>query len=264
MRSRPLLSATVGFLLLVGGCTDTGSDRGAATATTPVSTATPSGQTAPTGGKTIDYDDARAFIEDNATDRDLGFHFELGGEPFATAILTDPNGNVVFDLTSGGSLTQQGFSTLFVESAEYGLNKLSRDEFLARFPAGNYTFAGQTLDGRMLTGTWAFSHLIPDPPSITSPDEGATVDRGAVTIAWQPVTTPAGVEVEVYQLEVFPVDPPKGLPPIDFFVEVPPTVTEMQVPAEVLTPGADYMFELIVIDVTGNQTIAIGTFTTSG
>lgn len=124
------------------------------------------------------------------------------------------------------------------------------------------------MSGKILTGTWAFTHLIPDPPSITSPAENATVDRGAVTIAWQPVTRPAGVDVEVYQLEVFPVAPPQGQRPIDlnidYTLEVPPTVTEIQIPPEILMPGADYEFELTVLDAAANQTFAVGTFTTSG
>ena len=59
-----------------------------------------------------------------------------------------------------------------------------------------------------------FTHNIPDPPQILSPRDGDVVSLDSVAIAWEPVTSPEGVEIDRYQLILFQVDPPEGKDPI--------------------------------------------------
>jgi hypothetical protein len=94
------------------------------------------------------------------------------------------------------------------------------------------------------------------------------VPSDEVVIAWEPVTSPDGIEIDVYLVQIFPVDPPEGQEPIDLNVdllfEVPAFVTEVRIPPEFLTPGAEYQYEVTAVDGGGNQTLAGGTFVTVG
>ena len=220
-----------------------------------------------TSSETLSFDDADLLIEFNATGGDLGIHAELGAEPWQHVAIFDPNGNKIFDVRGNSSMGKQGLSSLSFESAEPPLDELPLNEFLARFPEGEYTFVGETIEGEALSGTTEFVHVILEAPVVIFPQEDEVVDRENVVIVWEPVTNPPGVEVEVYQLQIFPVDPPKGQDPIDlnidFLYEVPATITEVKIPAEFLEPGIAYEFEILAIESNGNRTITVGTFVTA-
>ncbi len=225
---------------------------------------TPAGATAEPG----EFADLRVFYEYNAAADDLGFHAEFDGAPWVNASLAGPDGTRLFDLAGSASLGAQGLSSNFFESAEYPDDVLGRDEFLARFPGGRYTLSGIALDGTPLVLTATLIDLIPDPPVILTPLDGEVLPAGDVMISWEPVEEPAGVEADVYTLQLFPKDPPPGGEPIaldvDLTFEVPADVTAVRVPGELLQPGADYEFELTVLDAGGNQTFATGRFMTAG
>ena len=116
--------------------------------------------------------------------------------------------------------------------------------------------------------TATFTHDIPDGPVMISPGEDEVVDLDAVVIAWEPVTSPPGIEIVRYELFLAPVEPPEGDPPpaleIDLALELPATVTEVQIPPELLMPGTEYEFEVLAIEVSGNKTITGGEFVTAG
>jgi hypothetical protein len=86
-----------------------------------------------------------------------------------------------------------------------------------------------------------------------------------VTIAWEPVTDPEGVEIERYQLTLFPIDTPEGQDPIDLDIdltlEVPGDVTEVTIPANWLMSGAEYQYEIYGLDANGNKSYRVGFFT---
>lgn len=224
-------------------------------------------ETAASSGETIEFAGALPKIEYNAMAGDLGFHVELDGDPFRQVTVLGPDGNPVFDFRAQGDVAAQGLTSFAFESAEPPLEELPRDEFLARFPEGDYTFTGTTIEGGALESVAEFSHNIPDPPPIISPAEGETVPQDEVIIAWEPVTSPDGIEIDVYLVQVFPVDPPEGQDPIDLNIdllfEVPAFVTEVRIPPEFLTPGAEYQYEVTAIGGGGNQTLAGGTFFTA-
>jgi hypothetical protein len=213
------------------------------------------------------FDTALPTIEFNSTAGDLGFHVELCGSPWKRVMLVDPDGKKIFLVGNQDSLMAQGITSLSFESAEPSLDELPFDEFLERFPEGEYTFVGRTIEGEVMISTAEFLHNIPDPPVIISPLEGHVVDPEDVVIAWEPVTRPAGIEIDVYQLQLFPVDPPEGEEPIalniDLTFEVPSTITAVKIQPDLLTPNAQYEYEVIAFEAGGNRTITVGTFETA-
>ena len=152
---------------------------------------------------------------------------------------------------------------ILIETVEPPIDEQSREEFLARYVAGEYSVRGTTVDGEPAEGTITFTHNIPEPPQIISPAEGAVISRDEVIIAWEPA---ASTDVEIYALNIFPAPPPEGQEPpalnIDYTVEFPAFITEMRIPAELLAPGIEYQIELTAIEEGGNQTVSIGYFFT--
>jgi hypothetical protein len=58
-----------------------------------------------------------------------------------------------------------------------------------------YRFRGRMADGRRLIGSDTLSHLVPAGPKVTDPTEGAQVDSDGFMVTWEPVTSPAGVDI---------------------------------------------------------------------
>lgn len=63
------------------------------------------------------------------------------------------------------------------------------------FPEGRYTVRGKSFDGTVLTGRATFTHDVPAPPAITSPEiaedpeqTGIPVARDDLVVGWDPVT----------------------------------------------------------------------------
>ena len=215
----------------------------------------------------VPFEDALVFIEFNSTDEDLGFHSTFDAEGWREAAICSPDGSKLFDVRSGGSTNKYGLSELFFEGAEPSLDEQPRDEFLARFPEWEYTVVGETVEGDALISRATFTHDIPDGPVVISPGEEVVVDLDAVNIDWEPVTSPPGVEIVRYELSFAPEDPEEGDTPhaldIDLTLELPSTVTEVQIPQELLMPGTEYVFEVLAIEVSGNKTITEVTFFTA-
>jgi hypothetical protein len=100
------------------------------------------------------------------------------------------------------------------------------------------------------------THDIPDGPQIVRPLDGQRVSRDAVVIAWTPVTTPAGIDVDGYQVVVT-----RERPLHVFTADLPPTARSMPVPAEFLQPNTEYKAEVLAVERSGNQTLTEVTFT---
>jgi fibronectin type III domain protein len=203
----------------------------------------------------LPFEAAKIIIELNSTDQDVGIQVFLDGEAWKSVAIIDPNGRRLADVTAKGTLKKLGLTELFFESEEPSLADLPLDEFLALFPEGEYTFLGKSVEGDNLFATATFTHQIPDGPTIVSPG-AAPVDPAHTVIDWNPVTTPAGIQIAGYEViieqDAFHV--------LD--VKVPAAVTSLTIPPEFLAPGTEYKFEVLAIEVGGNQTITEGTFTT--
>lgn len=148
-------------------------------------------------------------------------------------------------------------------------------EFLQKFPAGVYEFEGQNIDGVEIEGEATLTHVLPALPEIISPvSAGAdppVVDPNNLVIEWAPVTTrfigDGPVEIIEYQVILDPVDE-REIPWVDGvtrrgLINVPGTVTSLTVPPEYLLRGAEYEFEVLAIEASGNSTISVGEFVTS-
>lgn len=199
------------------------------------------------------FEAAKIIIEFNATDQDAGIQLFLDAEAWKSVTILDPNGRKIFDVNPKGALKTLGGSELFVESDEPALADVPLEDLFAQFPEGTYKFIGKSPDGANLESTATLSHKIPDGPSIVSP---GTLDPAHAVIAWNPVTTPAGIDIVGYEVVIehddFHV----------FDVKVPGTTTSVTVPPEFLQPDTEYVFEVLAIDKGGNQTITSTSFVT--
>jgi len=202
---------------------------------------------------------AKMIIEFNSSAQDVGIQVFLDGDPWKTMEIVDPNGRKIYSVKGKGNVKKLGSTELFFESEEPSLTDLPLPDFLTLFPEGTYQFSGKSAEGKdELIGSAMFTHNIPDGPSNVSPQAGATVDPNNTVIDWDPVTTPSGIQIVQYQVIV-----EGGTPSREFSVFLPAANTSVKVPPEFLVPGTDYLFEILAIEVGGNQTITEGSFSTS-
>lgn len=235
-------------------------------------TAPDAGTGCPTEGDELE--DAKLYIEHNATDEDTGVHALLGGEPWRSLCVVGPDGTLL-DVTPRGALGELGLSDLFFESNEPENDELPIDELLADFPEGDYAVGAIGLEGESYNGTARLTHDIPAEPEITSPDlfeepeeaeAGEPVD--GLTIQWEAVTETidgSDVELSAYELiitdEEFEYADGRAKPVFDVILA--PDVTSLDVPSGFLQPDTVYEVEVIAIETSGNQTIGLGFFRTA-
>ena len=209
----------------------------------------------------IPLDEAKIIIEVNGTDGDGGIQISVDGDEWIRLTVFDPSGLRIFDVSASNSLGVAGVTELFIESEEPSFEDLPLDQLLARFPKGNYRIEAITVEGVRLTGQATLKHNIPAGPLIVSPSEGATLHRNAVVIDWAPVTAPLPgsnlpVKIVGYQVTV------EGEREV-FSANLPATITQVKVPAEVLQANTEYDFEVLAIEQSGNQTITESSFNTA-
>jgi hypothetical protein len=217
------------------------------------------------GGQVVEIEEEQVFIEYNATDEDIGVHFFWDAEDWDRMQITSPEGESVLKVRATKGLAEQGLTEGFFESAEPSLTEISLEEFFERFPAGEYTFKGVTIEGDTLVGESEFTHTMPAAPQNLFPPEGATVSASQpLVLSFDAVTqdlegnplTPDSYEVIVEHegdvLRVFSVILDGDVPN--------PSVT---VPPEFLQSNLEYKLEVLVREESGNKTISETSFTTS-
>jgi hypothetical protein len=203
---------------------------------------------------------AKLIIEHNSTDEDTGIHGLFDGVDWTRLAVFDPRGRLILEVEPKGQLRNQSISGIFFESAEPPNEEVPIEEFLRRFPEGRYTVRGCTQDGTKLKGMAVFTHAIPAGPVITFPHDGDVVPASNLTITWNHVTTTLDgrpLHRTGYQVIVTKVAPddPNGFSLPVFDVHVPPSVTSLSVSNQFLEPGTAYELEVLVLEVSGNQTI---------
>jgi hypothetical protein len=212
------------------------------------------------GSAPIAFDDARLKIEYNSTDGDAGLQFFVDAEEWQHVQVTSPSGRKVADFSAAQVIRDFGLTELFSESSEPSFDEFPFEQFKQLFPEGDYTFTGETIDGEKLKSVFTLSHAVPEGPTITSPEEDATVAADALVVTWLPDDSPAPVDVAMY--EVIVVDDAVGVPNPErsFDVMLPGDATSVSVPSQFPTPGS-YKVEVLAIDRSGNQTLSEVPFT---
>jgi hypothetical protein len=219
----------------------------------------------------IPFDEVHIFFELNDTDGDLGIHALIDGEPWKQLKIHDPHDNRMLGIwVNGDRLRRQGLTEIFFESAEPSFDELAPDAFFRRFPEGEYEVEGVTLDDQELEGEVQVTHLLPARPAnikisgapaaedCDAEDLPEVDDDEPVIIRWDPVArshpklgrTNEKIEVVKYQVVVEREEPTL----LVFSVDLPPDVTEIEVPAGFIALGDAFKFEILVREASGNQT----------
>jgi len=204
----------------------------------------------------VPFKEATLIVETNATDGDAGLQVFLDHEPWKSISISRPDGSTILDVGTAGILSDYGLTELFSESSEPPFTEFPIEEFVQLFPAGDYTFAGETIEGTTMKSVVTLSHDFPAGPEILAPEEDASVPAAEVVVRWGPGEQPAGIEIVGYRVLVTNEDPLRV-----FSADLPPTASELSVPAEFIEPGVEYKVEVMAIEASGNQTLTELTFT---
>lgn len=191
------------------------------------------------------FDDAQVFFELNTTAHDMGFQVFLDAEGWQWVNLTDPAGNRVFGIHAAGKLAEIGITELRFESAEP-----APAEVRSRFPAGEYTFRGETVEGENLLSKVDLSQRMLPAPSFT-PRNGQVVDRTNAVVRWD--------APDAEQVEVIIENDDLGHV-LD--VTLSGSTDRLTIPRQFLRPGREYKIEILAVAENGNRTIAESTFRT--
>ena len=210
------------------------------------------------------FTEAEVFLELNDTDGDLGIHASIDGAIWTDLEIEGPSERPLLNIVTSGRMRAQGLTQLSIESAEPPFDELPPEEFFRRFPEGRYSVEGLALDGRTILGRAVLSHVLAAPPEnvlVSGVPAADSCDAESlpqvvppVVIDWDPVTEShpeigrAGrITVSRYQFFV----EREG---VKLSVDLPPNVTEFEVPTAITALGADFKFEIIVRTSAGNNT----------
>ena len=213
------------------------------------------------------FEVADLYFELNDTDGDLGLHGRIDGDPWQLLEIEGPGDSQNLRVSAFGPLRQQGMTELFFESAEPAFDELPPEAFFARFPEGAWEISGVTLDGEEIESTDRLRHVLPAPPgnvriggvpAAESCDaEPLPVVAEPVVVSWDAVTSShpeigrnGHIAVTSYELVVEREEPS----PLIFKVDLPPEVTEFEVPEGFTSLGDAFKFEIVVREQSGNQT----------
>ena len=218
-------------------------------------------------GEESSFEEANLFFELNDTDGDLGIHALIDGDAWKYLEIEDPRGRKMLNIFVRGRLRKQGLTEIFFESAEPSFDELDPKKFFRRFPEGEYEIEGITLEGDELENTALLTHVMPAPPenilvSEIEVAEGCDEDslpvvEEPVIISWDPVTEShpelgkTGEMIEVVNYQVVVEEEESGLV---FSVDLPPGVTEVEVPLGFTALSDEFKFEILVREASGNQT----------
>jgi hypothetical protein len=217
------------------------------------------------------FSEAELYFELNDTDGDLGIHSSIDGGAYSRLTITDPNKHTILKVRPRGRLASQGLTQLFFESAEPKFAELDPATFFLRFPEGAYDIRARTLTGQVLKATVALSQVLAAPvANITVSGVPAAASCDAVPlpsvsepvlIDWDPVAQShpeigksGPVEIVRYQFFV----EREG---VKLSVDLPPEVTEFEVPSDVTALGNEFKFEIIARTASGNNTAIENCFT---
>lgn len=222
-------------------------------------------------GKIVPLKEAKLNIEHNYTDEDTGFQGAIDSEGWKELKFKGPNG-VVLHLNATGKLRKLGMTELFFETVEPENAEVPINTMLSKMPAGNYKIfgpAGGPDAGKMTRGTAWLTHVIPKGPTLQSPANASVVPVADTLFDWDTVTQTINdqpVTIIAYQLIVEKIQDPHPhmigkLSSLSMYLA--PSVTSMTVPSAFFEAGANYSWEVLAIEPSGNQTLSSAEFTTA-
>ncbi|MCZ4260266.1 hypothetical protein O4G76_05345 [Limimaricola sp. G21655-S1] len=224
--------------------------------------------------ETTEIAEARLIIEYNHTDGDIGVHGYGDDDGWSELCLFDPSGALVLHVAPRAQLGELGLGSFFFESREPPEEVWDYAALKAAFPEGDYPVRAKLHDGTGRRGIARFTTLVPQPPVITAPalvededEEAPIVPLADLEVTWEPVTaslddrTP---EITGYELIVTDeeYEDPDGFSKPELEVHLGPAATGFTVPAAFLRPDTLYEVEVLALEASGNQTIALGFFAT--
>lgn len=213
---------------------------------------------------------AKFNIEYNATDDDTGFQGFIDSEGWRSLVISGPDGEVL-RFEGLGKLADHGLTELFFETVEPAGTDMPIEAVLAVLPEGEYVIAGEAFEAGVAMGQTAgvawLTHDIPAGPVLASPAEDAVVPVGDLMVSWSPVTltiTGEPVEIIAYQLIIEKDEEPhpEMIGKFGLSMYLPDSVSEIRVPAGFLEPATSYVWEVLAIEVSGNQTLSSSAFRT--
>jgi hypothetical protein len=217
---------------------------------------------------------AKLIIEYNATDEDLGVHGAFDDHGWSELCVFDPSGRPIVVVDPRRQLNDLTMAGIFFESRAPPLSEFAMADLAAAFPEGRYEVRGKSFDGTTLRGRALFTHDVPAPPTVTSPEiadepdqTGTPVPRDELVVGWDVVTeTTTGEPVTISGYEVIITkeveDDPHGFSRPTYDVHVPATQNALRVPTDFLEPDTVYELEVLALERSGNQTISVGFFVT--
>jgi hypothetical protein len=214
--------------------------------------------------------EAKFIIEHNATANDTGFQAAVDSDGWERLEIIGPKG-VIAEFQGRGPVNELGMTELFFESVEPENTKIPIKQLLAMFPAGEYQFRASASklgnDSGALVGTAQLTHKIPAGVTLAEPEEDAVVPLGDVTVSWEPSNKAldgSPVQIISYQLIIEKEeDPhPRMIGKRGLSMYLPPSVTEITIPAAFFEPDAAYEWEVLAIEDSGNQTLQSSAFRT--
>ena len=188
-----------------------------------------------------EFENAEIRVEQNATDGDTEVViFAKGGDDgFRHFRVTSPDRRMVV-ATYSLDRTVRGQRELLFESPEP-----PGEAILAAYPEGRYRFDAVTHQGERFAGIARLSHQLPPATVIVSPADGATIPAGPLLIQWSAV--PDAVQILV-ELENESADPEQVLT-----FNLPADAASFEVPAALMTPGANYQLSIGTVAGNGNR-----------
>lgn len=214
--------------------------------------------------------DAKLNIEYNATDKDAGFQGFVDSEGWQRLVVSGPDGEVL-KFEGLGELAGHGLTELFFETVEPADTDMPLDKVLALLPEGSYAFEGVGMEMGESTGATSgvasFTHTIPAGPELVTPGADAVVPAGELAVSWNPVTKTIdgkAVDIIAYQLIIEKDQPPHPdmIGKMGLSMYVSPSVTRIEIPEGFLESGTPYLWEVLAIEVSGNQTLSSSAFRT--
>ena len=213
---------------------------------------------------------AKVIIEHNATDNDTGFQAFVDADGWEKLEVIGPNGTIA-DFQPKGSVTDLGMTELFLETVEPENAKMPLTDLLKKLPAGNYEFraTASKLGGNSgtMVGTAKLSHQIPQGVTLIEPKEESVIPIADTLVKWQGTDKAidgSKVNIIAYQLIIEKDEEPhpRMIGKRGLSMYLPATVNEIEISKMFFEPATSYLWEVLAIADSGNQTLQSGAFKT--